>query len=385
MSVFRLLSGLLLGGVCLLAAAAPADWYRAEVPVRSRDDAARAAALQAGVAEVLVRLTGRSRSAADARIDGLAEAALTHVDHARYRQGGSGLELGVEFDGEALEQLLREAGYPLWTGQRPDTLFWLARRDRGAPELAEPEAAEWQSLRAAARRRGLPLVTPMGDLEERRLVSADDVWSGELERLREASARYRPDAVVIASLREDASSTWLLRARLYREDELVQSFSLAAAGRQMVLDQLVDRVADVLSQSTPPAPATASASASAPASASVAGPAPAVAPVAGVAAPVSLQPAPGPRVEVRGIGGAGDYARVLRRLERAPGVERVVPERLDGEVARFRIDHPGGIDGLREALRETLRGDAMLRHDPTGDGSTDFGEPLLGLRLRDGS
>ena len=64
MPVFRLLSGLLLGGACLVAVAAPADWYRADVPVRSRDDAARAAALQVGAAQVLVRLTGRSRSAA---------------------------------------------------------------------------------------------------------------------------------------------------------------------------------------------------------------------------------------------------------------------------------------------------------------------------------
>lgn len=383
MSVFRLLSGLLLGGVCLLAVAAPAEWYRAEVSVRGRDDAARAAALQAGAAEVLVRLTGRSRSAADARIDGMAEAVLAHVEDARYRQGGSGLELIVEFDGEALERLLREAGYPLWTGQRPDTLFWLARRHRGAPELADPEAAEWAQLRAATRRRGLPLVTPMGDLEERRLITAEDVWSGDFDRLREASVRYQPDAVVVASLREDASSTWLLRARLYRDAELLQRFSLAAAGRQMVLDQLVDRVADVLSQAAAPAPGAAVVPASVQASvpASAGGATPVAAPVAGVAAPVSLQPVPGPRVEVRGIGGAGDYARALRQLERAPGVERVVPERLDGEVARFRVDHPGGIDGLRQALR----GGAMLRDDPTGDDSTEFGEPLLALRLLDGS
>ena len=367
MPVFRLLSGRLLGGACLVAGAAPADWYRADVPVRSRDDAARAAALQVGAAQVLVRLTGRSRSAADARIDGLAEAVLAHVDDTRYRQGGSGLELTMEFDGEALERLLREAGYPLWSGQRPDTLFWLARRERGTPELTEPEAAEWEQLRAAAKRRGLPLVTPMGDLEERRLVTPEDVWSGEFDRLREASARYQPDAVVIANLREDASSTWLLRARLYREAELVQRFSLAAAGRQMVLDQLVDRVADVLSQS-PPAAADGAA-------------APAAVAAVSVATPVALQPIAGPRVAVSGIAGAGEYAHALRRLEQASGVEHVVLERLEGGVARFRVDHVGGIDGLRGALR----GDAMLRHDPAGEDSTEFGEPQVAVRLRGGS
>ena len=134
----------LLASVALLSwqdgARADVTLYEASVPLKGTTAEDRAAGLAEALRAVAVRASGR-REAAD-------NAVIATADPNKYVQRYSTTAqrmLKVGFDGRATEQLLQQAGLPLWPAERPLTTIDAPGVDQGAVEAA----AQWRGLPVA--------------------------------------------------------------------------------------------------------------------------------------------------------------------------------------------------------------------------------------------
>ena len=218
----------------------------------------RAAAIQAAMAQLLVRVTG-SRNAP---LDPAAQRLLAAPDEflSSYGLDRQGRAV-VGFQRGPVERVLDGLGLPVWGPERPLTLLWVAVDDGvggrallGANETTELGAATTAQMTAllatvrdeivaAADERGLPIAWPLLDLEDLNAVTFTDVWGGFDDRIVAASTRYRADAVLIGRVRPGLAGhevEWLFVHGVERQ-------ALPAARVRDGLDIAADRYAAELS------------------------------------------------------------------------------------------------------------------------------------------
>jgi len=310
----RFLSSLpLAAGMVLLLAAAPlqADRVDGLYEAEGAFEEDRADGFVDALRQVLVRITGRRDIASREEARAVLENAQGFAQQFRQPAPGS---LWVAFDGAALERELGQRGLPVWGPDRPATLLWVAVDAGGGRRFVLSSGAESRAetrlrdtLRAAAARRGIPVMFPLMDAEDRSRASFAEVWGGFEDSILAASARYGADAVLVGrmSAGDPAFVRWTL---------LDENGSQRWSGG---LEESIDRVADqfaarfaVLSS--------------------------------GGDATVNLA--------VAGIASVDDYARVLRFLERLTAVDSCVVERVEGDEVLFRLTLRGDSAALQEAI-----------------------------------
>ena len=200
----------------VLLALASGTTTRAEVPLYetevawSDQDTDRADAFRQALRQVLVKVTGLRRFAETVRIDSLVENAQGLVQQYRLRTVDVGLgetsvqepRLWAQFDRAAVDRLVREAGLPVWGRTRPPVLVWAAVENAGSLQMVGSEGTEGAAgiLRHGAATRGVPLVLPLLDLEDRTLAGPPELWVEAEERIREASERYQPGSILIGRI-----------------------------------------------------------------------------------------------------------------------------------------------------------------------------------------
>mgnify|MGYP001818225031 FL=1 len=191
--------------------------YAAEVPLDPDADDPRSAAYRDALAEVLLRVSGSGVSSDPEMFDLLFPNPASYV--VQFRPGEDNT-LWVRFDGNAVEDVLRRNGQPVWGSERPLTLIWLAvdwgqgeREIIGAddPERGDDEARTIDRNRLlrervldVAERRGLPVAFPLLDTEDLARVSFPDIWGGFDELILDASRRYDANSVLIGRIRADS-------------------------------------------------------------------------------------------------------------------------------------------------------------------------------------
>lgn len=309
------------------------DIHSARVQVADQSPQELSRAAREGLAEVVVRLTGRQSSLANPVIGqelSRAEQWLSRFGYSRVpadQPGGTDvLWLDMAFDPEQTSGLVSRAGMPLWGGQRPGVLVWVVL-DAGGRQLASAQAAPalYQGLQRAAVRRGIPLIQPMVDLEDEMALPADAAWAFDVPRIDAASARYHADARLIARVSVEPgdrfSGEWLLLspgAPLQRA-AAGSAEEFAAAGVEFAAEQLASHYA--------------------------------AAPVGGAGSQLySLQ--------VSGIDSLARQRELLRHLAQSSGVGRVELQRVEGERVQLRLEYTGPANRLADVL--TLGGRMKL-------------------------
>jgi hypothetical protein len=244
--------------VLALALAAPSalaiivtDLHQVTVPVADQSPDARQKAFRAALGEVVVRVTGDARAPASAALAPLFKAPQRLIAEYAYvamptpaPTGGApaaaapavppATGLAVRFDSMVLEGALREAGSPVFGRERPQTLMWLAFDEGPDRDLVGPDDGD--TFAAAAARRGLPLLWPALDPDDRAALTIDDVQRGDEQRLAAASERYRADGA-LAVLVTRVPGGWQARS-LWRWGEAVERWE----GRGATLAALADAV-----------------------------------------------------------------------------------------------------------------------------------------------
>jgi hypothetical protein len=214
-----LIAGVVIAGVPIAQAVEVPTLYTAEVPYDRTARNARQKAYDSALGVVLLRVSGSLLSSDAMMIKQLFPDSSAYV--VQFRPGARDT-LWVSFDGQAIEQTLRDAGQTVWGSDRPLTVVWLAvDRGQGRREIvaADDPDGETRDARSIDRnallrerileiadRRGLPLVFPLLDAEDIQNVSFSDIWGGFDERIINASRRYAADSVLIGRVRTAGGS-----------------------------------------------------------------------------------------------------------------------------------------------------------------------------------
>lgn len=227
-------------GIVLAAGADSLDTVA--VAVESRGETERQQALQEGLQEMLVRLSGKEQ-VLDQPVTG---AALKQLDRWVTRYDYSGDQLKARYDTRGLMDFMAGEGVPVWGFPRPKVLIWLVDQGTGRGEMVAANHGLRERLIDEARRRGLTLVVPEWDDQDRNALTVADVRGRFDRQLLSASDRYPHELVVAAVLYQGSPATVSWRI-LQGEKTLDQGREEAASGEQAVIT-LVDSVTEQLSR-----------------------------------------------------------------------------------------------------------------------------------------
>lgn len=294
--------------VSVAQAARVSGLYEAEVAYQGgRDEGFRAA-----LGEVLVRMTGRRDVTDRPAVAPLLDDAAAYMQ--QFRQLGPD-RLWVAFDGTALERALGQLGQPIWGTERPSTLLWIAVDAGGGKRFVvgstadfEEEAEIHAAIVEVANRRGLPLVFPLMDAEDRERASFAEVWGGFEDSIRAASERYGVDAVLVGRLAAEdmGHGRWTLYG--------VDGEERWSGGAADSIDRLADRFAARF-------------------------------------AVVSSGDTRTVQLAVSGVTSIEDYGRVSRFLSGLTAVESLAVESVERDQVVFRVAMRGEPATLDEAVR----------------------------------
>ncbi len=330
----------------------PGALYDAELPVQGRDPGERQAAFGKALAVVLGRMTGQRDVSTMPGAAALLGKAPRYVQQYRYLEDDAGgYRLRVRFDPQALEQALMEAGLPIWGPQRPAVLVWLAVEGQEARYIVAEGGSEplREAMERVARLRGVPLMFPLLDLQDRRGLSEADILGGFDEPVREASRRYRPDAVLIGRAKGLSGGFWRIHWRLYLGDRgrdwRTEGGDLVAAA-----EEGIQRLATVLGER--------------------------------LAIRERTQPAGGVVLSVEGVEGLDDYARLDAYLGGLGQIGAYHPYRIEADRISYWLRLKGDARDLERliGLGDTLER-AAPQTDPLG-GAALAGASELRYRLR---
>ena len=116
--------------------------------------------------------------------------------------------INVSFADSLLNTLLASAEIPVWDSNRPSVLIWMALQDAAGTRsvlTADVNPQIIELMQAFGVERGLPIIFPVLDFEDRRTLSEDALWALDEDAIRSASARYGADSILTGRLHFTAS------------------------------------------------------------------------------------------------------------------------------------------------------------------------------------
>ena len=181
------------------AAAVLSNLYETEIITQSPSPEDRNIAIKAALSAVLKRVVVLDNRGQQDVVDSVLTRAPQYVKQYQYALQESGLSVNtssrlmrVLFDERALVAALESGGIKIWGADRPETLLWLVIEENGRRSFFKaemmPELANAVSL--VSKQTGLPLLYPLLDMDEQRLISVNDVLSAYPQRLLSVSERY---------------------------------------------------------------------------------------------------------------------------------------------------------------------------------------------------
>lgn len=182
--------------------------FEAEVTTRSQSREDRNAALREALVIVLNRVMAGEAVMQDPTVNTALDNAAAYVDQYQYALVSEGQDehaprvMRVSFNEETLMELMRSSRLSIWNEVRDQVLLWLVVEQFGHKELFDTaqHADVNVVLQEASRLKGIPVLLPLMDLEEKQRISVKDILSAYPENLLEASKRYDMSAVLSGKL-----------------------------------------------------------------------------------------------------------------------------------------------------------------------------------------
>lgn len=251
-----LVSSLIVALASTASAGQKVDIYRADTLVKTQSESERNAAARATFGEVIVRVSGQRASLDHPAVKAVLPKAQNYLFGFSYKSSPEKITvdgktfpavgLQLNFEPQAIEQLLRSSQLPLWPATRPKVLVWLVVKDPTGLRLV-PEVTDLQAMQLQAQYRGLPLSFPKQDLEDSLSLTADDLWALDIEKIKTASLRYKADAILIGrytpySLGPIPPAVVVdpLAAEVLDEAVAASSLASSSTASSVALDGLVD-------------------------------------------------------------------------------------------------------------------------------------------------
>jgi hypothetical protein len=188
------------------------DLYQANVPVRDHSAAQLKRATRAGLAQVLVKVSGSRDVLGNAQVREALDEAQDLMQQYQYRRlDRDQLELELQFDQQLVTDVLTTDLLPLWTANRPPVLVWMVVDDASGRNVATREShpALVEVIQAEFQRRGVPVEFPLYDLQDTLEVSVHDLWQLDSLPIYRASQRYQSENVLVGRMRTLPEQRWM--------------------------------------------------------------------------------------------------------------------------------------------------------------------------------
>jgi hypothetical protein len=245
--------------ITLLVLAAPAsavvveNLYRAEVEVADTGSRELQKATRAGLAQVLVKVSGSGKVLRDAEVRAALDQSQRYMQRYQYlRQPDRSIRIQIHYDSQLVTELMTGARQSLWTANRPPVLIWLVLDDGRTRSLANAESHPEMlaALNTELERRGVPAVFPLQDLEDAMALSIHDLWRMDQIAIFRASQRYGVGNILVGRITSLSGGRWMGDWLYLREDaDSATSFygselqEFSAAGIDFVADHMAERYA----------------------------------------------------------------------------------------------------------------------------------------------
>ncbi len=314
------------------------DLHRALVDVEDHSNAQLQAATREALSQVLVKVSGSPAVLANEQLTAALDEASRYMQRYQYLRPEDGsLKLQVHFDPQSVNDLLRNAGAPLWTANRPPLLVWLVVDDATGRHIATPDSNPelFDTLTRELERRGVPVTFPLYDLQDTLAISVQALWRLDELAVYRASQRYGVANVLVGRMTALPGERWMGDwSYLYNQDSAAGS--LYGQSAQAYSGEMVDFVADRM---------------------------------AGRYAVAADAQALEVLVRVDDIDAFADYRTVLQYLEGIELVDDAWPAYLEGDSVVFRLAAQADAEALHRivALNRRLQRQAQpepLRRGP---------------------
>ena len=311
------------------------DLYRVELPIEDQSTAKRLDAFNEAFRQLLIKISGSDAAFENPGLKRplsnssryvlqfryvmrkqapLAEVPAQATDVSDAAGGVSAdaseidvLHLIVTFNRELVESLLRENGVPLWGRERPSSLLLVHYSESNAAGIllsGDTEAAIVNEFDEQARRKGLPILFPLLDLEDRAILGGALDLLPDAARMEALALRYAPDVMVSGVVNSMARDSWQARWQARFNDKLF-NWSNRASSRQQLIDQSLAQLASTLASE-----------------------------YALASGPVADQDV---LFRVEGVTDVRDYIRVLNYLQSLDAVEEAGLVRIESQLVTYRV------------------------------------------------
>ena len=205
--------------------------YSQQIPVTNDGEAERNRAFGEAFAAVVVKVSGDPRWLENPAIERAIAQAQNYVEATSYISESIQLPLedntasadtdevefyaveqriiSINFAAALIDELLADAGIPVWDGNRPSVLVWMVLQNSTGDRdflTAESNPEIVQVMQDFAAARGLPIIFPVLDFEDRKALSENVAWNLDEAVISSASKRYGADSILAGRLHFTASS-----------------------------------------------------------------------------------------------------------------------------------------------------------------------------------
>jgi uncharacterized protein len=239
-----------------LQAALVEDLYTVELPVADQTTTQRLEVFNQALREVIVKISGSEEVLQRPDLERPLKNSSRYVRQFRYISKkddtveafeGSQLYLSTVFNQELLEKLLRENSIPIWGKERPSTLMLISYDMNKNVALVSgdttPDVIE--ELDKVASRKGIPVLFPLLDLEDRVILGVKDIVQLNEASIQALADRYAPDAVLVGQIAGRVGKGWQGSWQL-RFGNRMLDWSYQSQDRESLMQQAISQLAKTL-------------------------------------------------------------------------------------------------------------------------------------------
>ena len=238
------------------------DLYFAQTIVTGTEEPERSRGFKAGLADVLVKLTGDARIAENGALAPILEKAARYVEHFEYEDRMKAIPvhdeqgtrerphfLRMRFKPAEVDGALTELGLQKWPADRPVVAVWLGIETASGRYVLHASGPEGYGQRAVlvetSQRRGVPISLPDAR-GPGSAVTFETVAEGDLDRLRSASPTS--EALLVGVLSLGKAGYWDMEWKFHWQGQ-DRSWSMEGVTFDLALKDGLQRAALVLSGS----------------------------------------------------------------------------------------------------------------------------------------
>ena len=197
------------------------DIYQASVAVNSQTSRDRTFALKKALAAVMLKVGGEKSVLENDLLKKALKNHQLYLNQYRYQNKTVRVEnntdstvltknkqlfLLASFNEDKINQLFQQANLPLWGSLRPQVLLWLIDENGFKRTIMSnsTDSALPYMVNNFSEQRGLPIMMPLMDLTDASQIKLSDIWGRFEQPVREASARYFAEAIVVMRISDSS-------------------------------------------------------------------------------------------------------------------------------------------------------------------------------------